>query len=101
MVDGERQDEQRYEIRCECGFLMGFSCAPLDENYQRTFSCIFCESERDFFLRTFSDNAVDLFVYGTIGEDQNAWRRGLMHSRKQSIRWAYEDIMSKKDDQDE
>ena len=92
MPVGEPKDA---EIRCQfCDFLIGYG------NAGTKITCIYCNSEQEFFRRIFAGEE-NLYVYETIRDDNSSWRRGLMHSRKQSIRWAYEDIMSKKDDQDE
>lgn len=86
------QDERR-EIRCcECGFLVGFSAAPTDQTI--AIECIYCASERDFFANEFGPVSVytPMYIYETIPTDKSAWRRGLMHDRKNSIRWAREEI---------
>lgn len=88
MSHGGQQDEIQ-KINCAyCGLLVGFSHSEISIEI----ICIYCQSEETFFRRTFSGSGDNLYIFATIEEDQSAWRRGLMHSRKQSIRWAFEDI---------
>lgn len=93
MLDGKQDD--LHEIQCECGFIVGFST----EKTNPKIVCIYCESEFRFFLNEFGSDAYrrnfghseDNYIFGGIRTDKSPWRRGLMHSRKQSIRWAFED----------
>lgn len=89
-MDGKQDDLQ--EIRCECGFLIGFQERKETTDQIISGTCIYCVSEQQFFRNEFSGpTRTNSYIYETIETDKSSWRRGLMHSRKQSIRWAFED----------
>lgn len=98
MSDGKAENSY-VPITCSCGFLVCYGPAEIAGNV----SCIYCVSEREFFRLRFTGKSEtgDLWIHSTIADDKSPWRRGLMHTRKQSMQWAYEDIMFNKDEKNE
>lgn len=81
------------EIRCfQCDFLVGFSRVEKVE-----IVCIYCQSECTFFRNEFGPRE-RTYVFETVETDKSAWRRGLMHDRKNAIRTWHEVIEDEKNE---
>lgn len=84
----EFYSEKFEEVRCpHCNFFIGFSQRQTPGDNRPEITCIYCMSEWQFARNEFSGSSRGSgYIYATIPEDQTPWRRGLMHSRKRSVR---------------
>ena len=87
--------EPLHDVRCDCGFRVGFSRSPISEGI----ICPYCHSEQEFFFGTFSGtkDPDTLYIYGgpVTGVET---RRGEMFELKEKIRSIYNEVKGDKDE---